>query len=383
MPRNLVICCDGTSNRFGTNNTNVVRLSQILERDSGRQQLYYDPGVGTLPEPGWVTKLGKAFSETLGLAFGAGLLAKVGEAYECLMDWWEPGDRVYLFGFSRGAYTVRVLAGLLYAAGLLPKGNHNLTPYVLRLFRGSKDRQTDAYWEVLRQFRRSFARPVHDGDGERHFPVHFLGLWDTVSSVGWVWDPVTYPYTWTNPGVKTVRHAVALDERRAFFRQNLFRASDGQDVQERWFPGVHCDIGGGYPDVDGEAGQWRESFDWVVGEAEAARLETDAARKKEFLSPPSPVKPPWAQPVHESLRGLWWLAEIFPKLRRGPDVKGWQPHLNLGRRRYVPEGAEIHAAALHRIHKGGYVPANLSPAWLARVRALSQIPDFLPYQESP
>ena len=135
MSRNLVLCCDGTDNQFGPQNTSVVRLAQVVERDPQKQLLYYDPGVGTLPEPGVFTRVGKRISELVGLAFGAGLAGKVGEAYSYLMDFWEPGDQVFLFGFSRGAYTVRLLAGMLHALGLLPRGNQNLVPYVMRLFK--------------------------------------------------------------------------------------------------------------------------------------------------------------------------------------------------------------------------------------------------------
>src|SRR5690242_17029916 len=135
MSRNLVICCDGTNNQFGPQNTNVVRLIQVLDRDPSKQRLYYDPGVGTLPEPGLFTKLSQRLSELRGLAFGAGLTWKVEEAYSYLMELWEPEDQVFVFGFSRGAYAARVLAGLLHSLGLLPRGNQNLVPYVMRLFK--------------------------------------------------------------------------------------------------------------------------------------------------------------------------------------------------------------------------------------------------------
>ena len=107
-------------------------------------------------------------------------------------------------------------------------------------------------WKQLcDDFRHTFAREVKPGDEERRFQVHFLGVWDTVSSVGWVWDPKHFPFTAYNPSVKHIRHAVAIDERRAFFRQNLFRPAPGQDVLELWFPGVHSDIGGGGPPEGG------------------------------------------------------------------------------------------------------------------------------------
>src|SRR5690349_18658193 len=143
MSRNFIICCDGTNNQFGIENTNVVRLVQSLDRDPAKQRLYYDPGVGTLPEPGLWTSAGKWISKVFGLAFGGGLGWKVEEAYSFLMENWEPGDKVFLFGFSRGAYSVRVLAGLLHALGLLPHGNQNLVPYVMRLFKASRKQRKE------------------------------------------------------------------------------------------------------------------------------------------------------------------------------------------------------------------------------------------------
>src|SRR5438105_427818 len=100
MSRNLILCFDGTNNQFGPEDTNVVRLARVLERDSKIQKFYYDPGVGTLPEPGLFFWLGKKFSTWFGLAFGLGLSRKIQEAYCYLMEVWEPGDKVFLFGFS-------------------------------------------------------------------------------------------------------------------------------------------------------------------------------------------------------------------------------------------------------------------------------------------
>src|SRR6266498_5438399 len=108
--RNLIICCDGTNNEFGKENTNVVRLVEVLERTSGKQRIFYDPGVGTLPNPGAITALARRLSEYWELAFATDLPDRVARAYQYLMDHWQPGDRVFLFGFSRGAFTVRVLA---------------------------------------------------------------------------------------------------------------------------------------------------------------------------------------------------------------------------------------------------------------------------------
>ena len=385
MPRNLVLCCDGTNNQFGPENTNVVRLAQVLDRDPARQRLYYDPGVGTLPEPGVWTALGKTLSRWIELALGVGLLDKVGEAYSHLMDLWEPGDRVFLFGFSRGAYTVRVLAGLLYALGLLPRGNQNLVPYVLRLFksvRGSDSDEPSAHWKLCREFRWTFARTAPGATGERRFPVHFLGAWDTVSSVGWLWSPAHFPFTRTNPGIGTIRHAVSVDERRAFFRQNLMQAAGSQDLVEAWFPGVHSDVGGGYPDTPKDGGLWRPPFEWILGEAQKAGLLLDPARFHEALQRTKPSPRPWTDRQHESLTPAWWPAEFFPKLTWRPESSHRWPRLNLGRRRSIEDHALIHRSTLLRIRDTAYAPPNLSTAFLDKVRGLTEVPEALLYSAS-
>ena len=398
MPRNVIICCDGTNNQFGSNNTNVIRLIQALDRDPSKQRLHYDPGVGTLPEPGFVTKLGKWFSKVRGLAFGAGLSANVEEAYSYLMDYWEPDDRVFLFGFSRGAYSVRVLAGLLYAVGLLPRGNQNLLPYVMRLFKGSRGEPNNSeYWKLLNEFRWTFARKVN-GDDQRRFPVYFLGVWDTVSSVGWVWNPTTYRYTRRNPGVDIIRHAISVDERRSFFRQNSFEKAERpgkppQDLKELWFPGVHCDVGGGYPEIEG--GLWQSPFLWMMREAndkglllDENRLDTILQRRPETL--PYWTKNIWTDFKHESLDWKWWIPEFLPKLHRGrKQVDGaWKyssyrlPKAGLFRRREIDDGAMIHSTVLQRIRTSPeYSPRNLSQTFLDTVRGLQDVPDDLPYKK--
>jgi uncharacterized protein (DUF2235 family) len=302
------------------------------------------------------------------------------------MDFWEPGDRVLLFGFSRGAYTARVVAGLLYTLGLLPRGQHNLVPYVTRLFGAVRREEPPevtgepkGYWALCQEFRRTFARPVPGDEEGRRFRVHFLGLWDTVSSVGWVWDPAKYPYTRRNPGVAVVRHAVALDERRWFFRQNQVQAAEGQDCRELWFPGVHADVGGGYPEAEG--GLWRAPFEWILADAEAAGLRVNAGRKAAVLTRTPPSEKPWADPQHESLTAKWWPAEFFPKLTWVPKAGARRPRVGRGRRRYVPDGSLMDRTVLLRIRETDYAPANLSDAFVRRVRGLPSdgVPEALAY----
>ena len=378
MSRNLVICCDGTNCEFGRKNTNVVRLIQCLDRtQSDRQALFYDPGLGTLPEPGMVSWVGRGLSKALGLAFGAGLSRNVCEAYSFLKDFWQPGDRVFLFGFSRGAYTVRVLAGLLHTLGLLPRGNDNLVPYVWRLFKSIRKEGAQKYWNLCDEFRRTFARPIAVDDDRRHFQVDFMGVWDTVSSIGWIWEPTTFPFTAQNPSVRVIRHAVSIDERRSFFRQNLFHQAEGQDLREVWFPGVHGDIGGGYAEKEG--GLWRFPFHWILEEAEQAGLLIDSRHRHEVLYRTEPIARTWLDPQHESLTPAWWPAELVPKFRSGPGFSTRFPTLGLGRRRHIGEGSLIHRSALLRLQKGAYAPSNLSDPFVILVRSLDSVPDVLPY----
>ena len=160
---------------------------------------------------------------------------------------------------------------------------------------------------MLFRSRHAFARKVD---------VAFLGVWDTVSSVGWLWDPKQFQFTRNNPIVKIFRHAVSLDERRAKFRQNLWTAEPpvGQDVLEVWFPGVHCDVGGGYKEA--EAGLSKIALQWMVGEVQKAGLRLQPKAVEAWLPtqtrPQSAAADPLA-PIHESLSGWWWIVEIIPK----------------------------------------------------------------------
>lgn len=366
--RSLVVACDGTSNEFGLANTNVVRLIQCLDRSPDRQLIYYDPGVGTFPEPGFVSRLGKSLSMIAGLAFGGGLDWKVREAYQFLMNYWRPGDRVFLYGFSRGAYTVRVLAAFLHMFGLLPSGNESLLPYAYRLFKASRrrlgkdDDSSKKFWFLVTDYRETFAREV-PGQPDRRFPVEFLGVWDTVSSVGWVWDPMHYPYTAKNPGVRHVRHAVSVDERRWFFRQNLFDAADGQDLKECWFPGVHGDVGGGYPVAQG--GLWQQPLRWMLEESKLAGFATDPKREAQMWQHGKMVASPWLERQHESLTWKWWPAELFPKMQYWPLLKMSVPAVGLGGRRYIKDGAIPHPSTLRRMRESslGYNPPNAPGGW--------------------
>src|SRR4051794_22203544 len=118
MPKKIVICCDGTGQKIDINRTNVVRLFSPLRRDGPIEQVaYYDPGVGNIPAEGALTGVSQTLTRWAGLAAGYGLLDIVKRAYGFVVDRYEKGDELYLFGFSRGAFAVRVLAGLFHRVG--------------------------------------------------------------------------------------------------------------------------------------------------------------------------------------------------------------------------------------------------------------------------
>lgn len=319
MPKNIVVCCDGTANEFAQDRTNVVKLYYTLAHDPARQICFYHPGLGTMEPAGALTTFARQVTKLLGLAFGYGLENDIRDAYVFLMNQFEPGDQVHLFGFSRGAYTARCVASLLHMYGLIPVGNEPLVPYAIRMLTavnklregaGASD-QSKAIFELANAFKATFSY--------RDCKPRFVGVWDTVSSVGWIENPLRLPYTADNPDIQIGRHAVAIDERRAFFRTNLWRprgappVSGPQDLKQVWFPGVHCDVGGGYPEA--ESGLSKIALEWMLTEAEAAGLVVDPARRDEVLGKTggSYVRPDAEGPMHKSLKGAWWIVEVLLK----------------------------------------------------------------------
>src|SRR6202165_1575795 len=140
--KNIIVCCDGTGNEISENISNVLKLYRVLRKTgktTPRQVVFYDPGVGTLARPDPWTKLRQDAIAILGLATGYGLDDNVLSAYEFLINQYEDGDDIYLFGFSRGAYTVRVLAGLIHKVGLLAPQQRNLAGAALTAYKQSTE----------------------------------------------------------------------------------------------------------------------------------------------------------------------------------------------------------------------------------------------------
>ncbi len=364
MPKNIVICCDGTGIEFGDHNSNVVKLYATLIIDGSRQVGYYHPGVGTMGAPTAHNKISEAWTTLIGLAFGSGLLANVGDAYRFLMNTYADGDQVYLFGFSRGAYTARAVAGLLHMFGLLCRGNEGLIPYIIRMY-ARKTRNAGGMtntFDVAARFKATFCR---------NCPVHFVGVWDTVSSVGWIWSPLKLPYTAQNPDMANGRHAISIDERRCYFRNNLWGPTlAGQDVKQVWFAGDHSDIGGSYAEL--ESGLSNISLEWMLCEAASLGLIVDpqrAARMLGRIPPPPPIVPNAGAKTHNSLTTAWWILEFLPHRYFDPVSRQVKWQIPLGASRIIPEGSVLHATVEEKRRVDPeYDPKNLPATWTQEPR---------------
>ena len=159
MAKNVVVCCDGTANEFATDHTNVLKLFRVLDNDPSRQVAFYHPGVGTMEAVGALTSASRNLTKFLGLAFGYGLERDICDAYALQF---EPDDALYMFGFSRGAYTVRAAASLLHMYGLLPAGNEPLVPYAIRMMNATNRQKSGAVFDLAEDFARRFAEPSAD-----------------------------------------------------------------------------------------------------------------------------------------------------------------------------------------------------------------------------
>jgi uncharacterized protein (DUF2235 family) len=337
MAKNIVICADGTGNTFRLNLSNVVRLVKSLRLDDRcRQIVFYDQGVGTKARDVLVAKSFAAESSRRGLqilsppktsrmfppfltremgrGFGYGLAENVAEMYAELARSYSEGDRLYLFGFSRGAFTVRVLAGVLYRCGLLQAGDVDRFPQAFRLYESHYQHVENP---VALQQQRVAVDIFKERYAVRTCDVHFLGIWDTVKSYGFI-VPKSLPHLRHNPSVKTVRHALALDERRSYFQATSWggvdhpeyddsHPGDSPDVQEVWFTGCHADVGGGYEAC--ESGLARAPFTWMVREARRYGLEFDECELEGVLR-----AFPSAWTAHDSLDWKWWPVEFLPRM---------------------------------------------------------------------
>ncbi|KAI1359388.1 hypothetical protein F5Y08DRAFT_319779 [Xylaria arbuscula] len=200
-PRTLIICLDGTGDQFDNDNSNIVHFVSCLRKHSPDQQVtYYQSGIGTYDKGGLQNGIGAAMD----MAVGSGLGIHVKDAYKFLMQNYREADKICLLGFSRGAYTVRCLAGMIHKVGLLPASNVSQINFAYDFYKDDSD--NGSY--LAEEFKKTFCTEVN---------VYFLGLFDCVASVGFFPRKLPFSKTATN-SVHYFRHAMALDEHRAKFK---------------------------------------------------------------------------------------------------------------------------------------------------------------------
>ena len=370
MGKNIVILCDGTSNEISKDRTNILRLYGCLKK-SDTQSVFYDPGVGTFGAENSASYYYRRGVEIWGLATGWGLDKNVKEAYRFLVHNYQDetgktagaqADKIFIFGFSLGEYSAWGLAGFFHAFGLLHKDNLNLLDYAYRAYKGvgSKvgDEKDAGAFAELRLFER-ILRPKRP-------QIRMLGLFDTVGSVieSGRYGPRlrSHAFTSTNPSVETVRHAVALDERRTMFQPQLWQTGgvfrpercdtdteQEQDAKEVWFVGSHGDVGGGYPEP--QSGLAKITLDWMIQEAKHTELDFDQDAIDHLVLGKSADRPigPTADAARNSSMTLGWAAvEFLPRVKRR-HVRTRRStlasvYLPLFEERIVPEGANIHSS---------------------------------------
>ncbi|HEY4379436.1 MAG TPA: DUF2235 domain-containing protein [Acidobacteriaceae bacterium] len=323
MSKKIILCADGTWNTphgpaAQPNDTNVRKIYELV-LDAPSQLKYYDSGVGTD---------GTAFEHFFGGSMGAGLFQKVQDGYEFLSYVWDPGDEIYIFGFSRGAYTARSLAGMIAFFGVPNRNLDNQT--VKRIF--------DAY-RITDHAQRVAAKSALNADYTlTDVTIRMVGVWDTVGALGvpghlfddFDQDKYGFLDTTLNPCVEKAFHAIAIDERRASFLPTLWSNPDGtprandDKVQQVWFPGVHCDVGGSYSDTQLS----NITLRWMIDSAKAQGLLFDDAAVNGCLTP-RPFDPkgpahdewkiiPWGMPKHRTIPANAVLSSTV-KLRMDKD----------------------------------------------------------------
>jgi uncharacterized protein (DUF2235 family) len=289
----IVICCDGTwdsADQEKVNGeicvSNVLKIACRLKKekaDGSRQIVYYDQGVGT----------GNLSDKIRGGAFGDGLEANINDTYRFLIANYVPGDSIYLFGFSRGAYTARSIAGMIRRCGILRRDAVKMYPDAKTMYRNG----VPATDPVAVKFR-------EDNSIEIDTPIQCVGVWDTVGALGvpiGAFDMLNqkrfeFLDTSLSRVVKFAFHALAVDEHRKPFLPTLWdtQPDPAQTLQQVWFAGAHSDVGGGYP----EHGLSDIALNWMMDSAKMAGLEVDEPVRQTLGAAPN-----YKQDVHISLKG--------------------------------------------------------------------------------
>lgn len=306
MPKNIVILCDGTGQKGGINtNTNVYKLFNMLEDRTPRQVVYYDAGIGT--------RVNKIVSQIFGIGFSKNVL----ECYKFIFEQFEAGDQIYLFGFSRGAATVRSLSAFIELFGVLPHSRRDLIDEAFRIYKiktqGDESEAGMQFNERKKLNRRELkAKEFVEKHHTMWTRVKFVGVWDTVAALGiggGIFDMVIdrlWPHKFHNfslcPGVDFARHALSIDDERKTFHPQLWaplRAGENPErLKQVWFCGVHTDVGGGYPEEELSF----YSLNWMIREAmdKGLLIHKDSPEWKKFMKAKYDVE----GLMHDELQGF-------------------------------------------------------------------------------
>lgn len=346
--KRLILCCDGTWNSADQSSngipcpTNIVRIAyRIAKREEGVQQIvYYSQGVGT----------GNSLDRFSGGAFGTGVDDNIFDAYRFLVANFEPDDQLFLFGFSRGAFTARSIAGMIRKCGILKKESVDRYRDTTLMYR-SDERPNAA---IPTEFRHKYSV-----NGGQETPIHFIGVWDTVGSLGIPLSGLRnlskrkhqFHDTELSGSVKNACHALAIDEQRSPFKPALWQyiPKEGQSVDQVWFPGVHSNVGGGYPDRS----LADLSLDWMIQKAHNAGLAFDMnVETLHALQPRIDGK------IYRSRKGIYRVLKAHNRVMgiseqiiraEGTTVQG------------TDRTQQVHHSALDRWDKDpGYRPAGLA-----------------------
>jgi uncharacterized protein (DUF2235 family) len=334
--KRIILCADGTWNEPDTLDpetgkrrpTNVTKIARaILPRSSKGidQVVFYHDGVGT----------NGGLDKFTGGAFGQGIEANIRDLYRFLVFNYEPGDELYFFGFSRGAFTVRTLTGFLHKVGLVQKDDDYYVPDIYACYQNNVQPGSAEWDKAFRNVK----------DGRPCPPIRMIGVWDTVGALGLpgllgqVFNHGKYKYhdVSLHPQVENAFHALAIDEHRKPFAPDIWTRPAGWagQLEQAWFAGVHSDVGGGLT-PDGLA---NEALHWLVGKAETLGVEFNAAYLS-FFKPVSTGK------MHESMSLMYRLM--------GPFVRPLGQHL--------ADGEAVHESTLKRMADCQYAPENLKAA---------------------
>ncbi len=304
--KRIVVCADGTWNRPEEDlekdvPTNVLRLSRAIRPFAGEgtpQQVFYDWGIGSYHD------------QVVAGATGKGIHKNIMDGYRYIVQNFSPGDAIYLFGFSRGAYTVRSLCGLINNCGILKRPDARLIQEAFELYKKpGKVFHPDGEKSVA-------FRKEHSHAASR--AVKFVGVWDTVgamgipiSFLGLFRDKDEFYDTKIGPNVEVARHALAIDEFRRDFEPTIWNPRENLDLKQVWFVGAHSDVGGSYPpDKDGSLLS-DIPLKWMLSEANSNGLKLETHLLKVLNPNPQAT-------LHKSRRNFYRLkSKLYRPINHG------------------------------------------------------------------